>query len=76
MTSNKYIDLLESCVLDEIIKEGFVLRDVVFVQDNASCYTSSMSKNWFKDHKIPFSILAIPKPRYESYRKCMFYVGK
>ncbi len=52
MNSNSYIKIIEEFALPEIIKCGFRLSDVVFMQDNASCHTSKMTKKRFNDNNI------------------------
>ncbi len=52
MNSVKYTSLLESVFLDKLVELGFKIGDVVFVQDNAPCHTSSHTKEWFKNHNL------------------------
>ncbi len=52
MNFKKYTELLETKVLDELVNDGFCIKDIMFMQDNASCHTSKASKKWFKDHNL------------------------
>ncbi len=52
MNSKSYIKLLEDGPLNDIANCGHKLSEIVFMQDNASCHNSEMTKKWFKDSNI------------------------
>ncbi len=52
VNSGAYIKILEDFALPEIVKCGFKLSDVIFMQDNASCHTSQVTKKWFQNNNI------------------------
>ncbi len=52
MNTTSYINLLETFALEEIIKCGFKLDEITFMQDNASCHVSKTSIEWFNSNNI------------------------
>ncbi len=52
VNSTKYIKILEDVLLDGMTKQGLSISNHIFIQDNAPCYTSKATKEWFKTQHL------------------------
>ena len=60
MNSEKYIDLLEDCLIPFI--EDNQEENVVYQQDNAAIHTSKKSREWFRQKDLPLLKLPARSP--------------
>lgn len=52
MNSTSYISLLDNEILYDFYETCVDVQNMIFVQDNASCHVSKMTKEWFKSNNI------------------------
>ena len=52
MNSSKYCQVLEDVFLNGMCEQNLNLNNYVFVQDNAPCHKSSLTKKWLAEQNI------------------------
>lgn len=52
MDSTQYIKILEKSLLDDFLSKGLDIGNYIFVQDNATCHSSKMTKKWLSEQNI------------------------